>query len=69
MSTKIAWLQPIWSHYHIARAKAFQQNNPDMDLVCLATSDMCGEVNASDLLFSGLIELNSYATKATRAIS
>lgn len=58
MSTKIAWLQPIWSHYHIARAKAFQKNNPDMDLVCLATSDVCGEVNASDWLVKDFCGLN-----------
>ena len=58
MSTKIAWLQPIWSHYHIARAKAFQKNNPDMDLVCLAISDICGEVNASDWLVKDFCNLN-----------
>ncbi len=42
---KVAWLQPVWSHYHLARAKAFQKANPQTELICLEVSDLQGEVN------------------------
>ncbi|MBO1057704.1 MAG: glycosyltransferase [Dolichospermum sp. JUN01] len=54
---KIAWLQPVWSNYHIARAKAFQKNNPHCELICLSISDVCGEVNSSDWLVRDFLGL------------
>ncbi|MGB3757884.1 MAG: glycosyltransferase [Rivularia sp. (in: cyanobacteria)] len=57
---KIAWLQPIWSNYHIARAKQFHNNNPNDQLICLAISDVCGEVNSSDWLVKNFDGLNHH---------
>ncbi|MBE9049471.1 glycosyltransferase [Nostocales cyanobacterium LEGE 11386] len=56
--TKVAWLQPIWSKYHIARAKAFHQDNHNCQLICLSISDVCGEVNSSDWVVKNFDELN-----------
>lgn len=42
---KVVWLQPVWSHYHLSRARSFQDANPDIDLICLEISDMEGQVS------------------------
>jgi len=67
--TRVAWLQPIWSHYHIARAKAFQSNNSSVKLFCLEVSDFKGEVNGANWRVEKCLDVNRHVLFPGRSYS